>query len=112
MACLFWFTNPLILTASFFTFIILGNEISSSVAFTTMTVVGLFEYPMYSLPNAISQVVQIITPLKRIEAFLFAEEISNEHITVEKEKSGNAIEISNGNFYWKREEKKDANEEG
>ena len=66
MACLFWFTNPLILTAAFFTFIFLGNDISSEVAFTTMTVVGLFEYPMYSLPNAISEVIQIITSLKRI----------------------------------------------
>lgn len=77
---MFWLITPLILTLSFMTFVLLGNDISSEVAFTTMSVVNIFEYPMYSLPNAVSEIIQIMTSLKRIEKFLFANEIKNENI--------------------------------
>lgn len=66
---------------------------------------------MFSLPNAVSETIQIVTSLKRIEKFVFAKEISQDHITRTSNDSANAIEISNGNFYWKREEKKDEKDE-
>jgi hypothetical protein len=47
-----------------------------------MMVFGLFEYPLQSLPTAITEIIQIWTSIKRIEKFLFAEEINVEHIEV------------------------------
>jgi hypothetical protein len=47
-----------------------------------MMVFVLFEYPLYSLPTAITEIIQIWTSIKRIEKFLFAEEINVEHIEV------------------------------
>jgi hypothetical protein len=38
-----------------------------------MMVFGLFEYPLQSLPTAITEIIQIWTSIKRIEKFLFAE---------------------------------------
>lgn len=51
---LIYFTCPMLITGSYLLYILLGFQISPKVAFTTMTVVTLFEYPMYSLPTAIS----------------------------------------------------------
>ena len=72
-----------------------------------MAIVRLIEGPLFGLPNAINQLIQILTSLKRIEKFLFAEEIDNSHISDHTKSQRNAIEIENGNFFWKREEKKD-----
>lgn len=76
-----------------------------------MAIVRLFEGPLFGLPNAVNQLVQIFTSLKRIEKFLFAKEINSEHISQGCESQENAIEVNNGNFYWKREEKKDEDED-
>lgn len=70
MVGLFYFTCPMLIAGSYLFYILLGYEINPQVAFTTMTVVGLFEYPMYSLPTAVSELLQILTSLKRIEQFL------------------------------------------
>jgi ABC-type multidrug transport system fused ATPase/permease subunit len=64
--CLYFFTSPLLITVAYMTYIYLGNDISPEVAFTTMATVKLFENPMFSLPNAVNELVQIFTSLKRI----------------------------------------------
>jgi ABC-type bacteriocin/lantibiotic exporter with double-glycine peptidase domain len=66
IASLFWLASPLLVTSAFLTYILLGHEITSEIAFTTMTIVNLFEYPLYSLPTAVSECIQIVTSLKRI----------------------------------------------
>lgn len=76
IACLYWLTCPILIASAYLTYILLGNQITPEVAFTTMTIVNLFEYPMYSLPNAVSESIQIFTSLKRIEKYLFAKEIN------------------------------------
>lgn len=73
VACLMWFTSPLLLSSAYLVYVLLGNSMSPEVAFTTMTIVSLFEGPIYSLPNAVSEWIQIVTSLKRIEKFIFAE---------------------------------------
>jgi hypothetical protein len=64
--CLYFFTSPLLITVAYMTYIYLGYDISSEVAFTTMAIVKLFEGPMFNLPNAVNELVQIFTSLKRI----------------------------------------------
>ena len=102
--CLYWLTCPVLISVSFLTFVLLGNEISSTIAFTTMATVHILEGPMFSLPNALNEMIQILTSVKRIEKFLFANELKSDHISHTSAGTTNAIEISNGNFYWKREE--------
>jgi ABC-type bacteriocin/lantibiotic exporter with double-glycine peptidase domain len=103
VACLLWLTSPLLLASAYLTFILLGNEMSPEVAFTTMTIVSLFQSPISSLPNAVSEWIQILTSLKRIEKFLFVQEIKNDHISFVDD-SETAVRIREGNFYWKKEE--------
>ena len=88
--------------AAFIAYTLLGNDISPEVAFTTMSVVRLFEGPIFGLPNAVNELVQIFTSLKRIEKFLFAKEINSDHLTLKCERDDNAVEITDGDFYFKR----------
>jgi len=39
---------------------------SSEVAFTTIMIATIIEYPIYSLPTAISEVIQIMSSVRRI----------------------------------------------
>ncbi len=70
-----------------------------------MSIINMLQYSLYGLPTAISEIIQIVTSLKRIEKFLLVDEIKRDHITEEMNSSMNAIVISDGNFYWKRETK-------
>lgn len=72
MNCVFWLTCPLLLSVTFLTYILLGYEMTSEVAFTTIMISSIIEYPIYSLPTAISEVVQMMSSIKRIEKYLFA----------------------------------------
>lgn len=64
--CLYWITAPLLQSMSFLTFVFMGGEMTSEVAFTSMMIFTLFEYPLYSLPTAITEIIQIWTSAKRI----------------------------------------------
>lgn len=56
-----------------------------------MSITSLFDWPLVALPQALTQVVQIIVSLKRIEKFLFAEEIKHEHILYKNDNDDVAI---------------------
>lgn len=62
----YWLANPLILSVTFATYIYLGNDMSATKAFTTIMLFRILQYPMKFLPNAISEVIQIWTSIKRI----------------------------------------------
>jgi hypothetical protein len=63
---IFWLACPLILSATFITYIFLGNEMNSEVAFTTIMIFTTLQYPIRLLPNSISSLIQMFTSLKRI----------------------------------------------
>jgi hypothetical protein len=63
---LYWSACPLILSLTFITYILLGNEMSSEVAFTTIMIFTTLQYPIRLLPTSISSIVQMVTSIKRI----------------------------------------------
>ena len=108
----FWFTTPLMLSGTFFMYIMLGNEINSNVAFSTIMVAGIIEWPIYAMPTAISELIQVMVSLKRIEKFLLADEINKTQYTEkDKRETEFAIRIEEGNFYWGKEEEKEEDDE-
>ena len=66
---------PLMLSFTFMLYVHLGSEISSQVAFSVMMAAQVIEHPVNSLPDAITQLMQIMVSIKRIEKFLMAEEL-------------------------------------
>ena len=105
MICLFWMTCPLITSTLFFIYVYLGNQMTSEVAFTSIMIVNMFEYPMYSMPTALSQIAQILSSIKRVEKFLLCKEINTDHIVQKNLDNEFAIVVENGNFYWGSEKK-------
>jgi hypothetical protein len=69
---LYWLACPLILSVTFFTYIKLGNEMNSQVAFTTIMIFSILQYPLRLLPTCISEIIQMYASVKRIEKFLLA----------------------------------------
>jgi hypothetical protein len=63
---IYWLASPLILSGTFITYILLGNQINSEVAFTTIMIFTSLQYPIRLLPNSISAIIQIFTSIKRI----------------------------------------------
>lgn len=90
---------------------LLGNEMNSEVAFTTIMIFTSLQYPIRLVPTSISEIIQMYSSVKRIEKYLLTEEISTEHFEqMDSQDCGFAVKIDRGNFYWgaeKKEEKED-----
>lgn len=63
---IFWLACPVILSATFFTYITIGLPMNSEVAFTTIMIFSILQYPIRLLPNCISELIQMYASLKRI----------------------------------------------
>jgi ABC-type multidrug transport system fused ATPase/permease subunit len=50
----FWIACPLLLSATFVTYVMMGNVLSSQIAFTMIMLSNVLEYPIHSLPTAVS----------------------------------------------------------
>jgi ABC-type multidrug transport system fused ATPase/permease subunit len=106
MVCLMWATSPFLQCLTFLMFVLTGHELTPEIAFTTISITALFDNSLILFPNAVNEVIQIMVSMRRVEKYLFAKEIKFDRIA-EKSDSGVAVRIEGGNFYWKRELKKE-----
>ncbi|KAJ4703014.1 ABC transporter C family member 2-like [Melia azedarach] len=84
---------------SFGMFTWLGGDLTPVRAFTSLSLFAVLRFPLFMLPNIITQVVNANVSLKRLEEFLLAEErvlLPNPPLTPELP----AISIRNGYFSW------------
>lgn len=100
-----WLTPKLVLAATFGTYVATGGALNPPVAFAIMNLYGYIQFYLQFLPNYISIVLECNNAIKRIQAFLLAEEINTSCITYNQYDSDrpNSIEVENGNFYWDKE---------
>jgi len=75
-----YITPALILNAVFGTYIALDNELTASKAFTIISLFYILQEPIRSLPILITSVLEGYVSLKRIQSFLFSEEIDNSYV--------------------------------
>jgi len=82
---------------------------TSNVAFTTLLIFRLLQFPMTIFPVALGEIVQIWASMKRVEEYLEADEVKMDCVTYteDKPKERNAIKIENGTFEWGLEQKKE-----
>ncbi|KAJ6649924.1 Multidrug resistance-associated protein 1 [Pseudolycoriella hygida] len=92
------FAPPLVSFVSYFTFVHTGGEFTPNVAFVSVTLFSILQYPMAMFPMVLSYVIQFLVSLKRINKFMNSEEISPHNVT--HNPSENALSIENGNFSW------------
>ncbi|KAI3852205.1 hypothetical protein MKX03_012277, partial [Papaver bracteatum] len=91
---------PVVVTViSFGMFTLLGGDLTPARAFTSLSLFAVLRFPLFMLPNLITQVVNANVSLKRLEELFLAEErllLPNPPL----EPNLPAISIKNGNFSW------------
>ncbi|KAG8652165.1 ABC transporter C family member 2 isoform X1 [Manihot esculenta] len=91
---------PVVVTViSFGMFTLLGGDLTPARAFTSLSLFAVLRFPLFMLPNIITQVVNANVSLKRLEELLLAEErilLPNPPL----EPGQPAISIKNGYFSW------------
>lgn len=91
---------PVVVTVvSFGMFTLLGGDLTPARAFTSLSLFAVLRFPLFMLPNIITQVVNANVSLKRLEELLLADErvlLPNPPL----EPGLPAISIRNGNFSW------------
>ncbi|XP_019419725.1 PREDICTED: ABC transporter C family member 2-like [Lupinus angustifolius] len=91
---------PVVVTViSFGVFTLLGGDLTPARAFTSLSLFAVLRFPLFMLPNIITQVVNANVSLKRLEELLLAEErilLPNPPL----EPGLPAISIKNGYFSW------------
>ncbi|KAL6843839.1 hypothetical protein ACP4OV_026410 [Aristida adscensionis] len=94
---------PVIVTVvSFGVYSLLGGDLTPAKAFTSLSLFAVLRFPLFMLPNLITQVVNCKVSLKRLEDLLLAEErllLPNPPLEPELP----AISIRNGYFSWESE---------
>ncbi|XP_009629577.1 ABC transporter C family member 2-like [Nicotiana tomentosiformis] len=88
-----------VIVISFGVFSLLGGDLTPARAFTSLSLFAVLRFPLFMLPNIITQVVNANVSLKRLEELLLAEErilLPNPPL----EPGRPAISIKNGCFSW------------
>ncbi|CAL5409236.1 unnamed protein product [Camellia sinensis] len=89
----------LVIVISFGMFTLLGGDLTPARAFTSLSLFAVLRFPLFMLPNIITQVVNANVSLKRLEELLLAEErilLPNPPI----ELGLPAISVKDGYFSW------------
>ncbi|CAM9003410.1 unnamed protein product [Rhodiola kirilowii] len=93
-------TIPVMVTViSFGVFTLLGGDLTPARAFTSLSLFAVLRFPLFMLPNVLTQTINAKVSLKRLEELLLAEErvlLPNPPIDAGMP----AISIKNGNFSW------------
>lgn len=94
-----------VIVISFGVFSLLGGDLTPARAFTALSLFAVLRFPLFMLPNIITQVVNANVSLKRLEELLLAEErilLPNPPL----EPGLPAISIKNGCFSWESKAEK------
>ncbi|KAK1381982.1 ABC-type xenobiotic transporter [Heracleum sosnowskyi] len=101
-ACNMFILNSIpviVIVVSFGLFSLLGGDLTPAKAFTSLSLFAVLRFPLFMLPNIITQAVNANVSLKRLEELLLAEErilLPNPPL----EPGLPAVSIKNGLFSW------------
>ncbi|KZP20510.1 hypothetical protein FIBSPDRAFT_932199 [Athelia psychrophila] len=111
----FTFAPILVAVISFWAFILSGNEMTISIAFTSITLFAMVRSPLTSLPSILVQLLETKVGIDRIDKFLEEDEVSEQ---VSSLKDGNTdvpprdgdvdprLGIEHASFKWNEVEEK------
>ncbi|KAF9526193.1 multidrug resistance-associated ABC transporter [Crepidotus variabilis] len=85
MFYMLWTCAPILVSIiSFFTFVMRGNELTISVAFTAIALFNMVRAPLNVIPAWIVQILQTGVALKRISVFLDEEEVTEQVSSIKR----------------------------
>uniref|UniRef100_A0A3Q2X6D7 Multidrug resistance-associated protein 4 n=1 Tax=Haplochromis burtoni TaxID=8153 RepID=A0A3Q2X6D7_HAPBU len=98
----FFASSKLIIFVTFTVYTLLGNTMTASQVFVTMSLYGTIKVTLtLFFPLAIEKLSETLVSIRRIKNFLLLEEIERKNIMLPlAEKGGNSIEIEKLTCYW------------
>jgi hypothetical protein len=97
---LIWMATPVLVTiVMFYVFTkVQGNELTASIAFTSITIFNELRYVLANLPDVFMQGYQAIVSIRRIETFLNSGEIESQFVETNTSKVG----FKNASVIWNK----------
>ncbi|KAJ7108139.1 multidrug resistance-associated ABC transporter [Mycena epipterygia] len=103
-----WVSAPIFISViSFFTYVMLGNELTISTAFTAIALFGMIRGPLNTLPSFMVELLRTRVSLNRIAVYLDESEVSEQVSSLKKDRSGHVSEqeddrlgLENASFKW------------
>ena len=101
-----WELIPLMMAvAAFAAFVMLGNELTAEVAFTSLALFDILKMPMLDLGWIVGSMVKAYVALSRVSAYLTTPELETEGISVGRAppaagSSEPAIKVTKASFVW------------
>ncbi|KAK0184808.1 hypothetical protein F5146DRAFT_1073739 [Armillaria mellea] len=109
-----WTTAPILVSIiAFFAYVVQGNELTISTAFTAISLFAMIRGPLNIIPMWIVQVLQTGVALKRIEVYLEEEEVTEQVSSLKKDLSEplllgpdeDGLGLENASLKWNEVEK-------
>ncbi|CAA7263971.1 unnamed protein product [Cyclocybe aegerita] len=109
MFYLLWTCAPILVSIiSFFTYVMRGNVLTISTAFTAIALFGMIRAPLNVIPAWIVQILQTGVALKRIAVYLDEEEVTDQVSSLKKDYSephlpgaeDDGLGLENASFKW------------
>ncbi|KAG2143718.1 hypothetical protein DEU56DRAFT_792331 [Suillus clintonianus] len=104
---LIWTSAPILVSLiSFLVFVYQGNQLTVSIAFTSIALFGMIRQPLGIIPAWIVQILQTGVALKRIETYLEEDEVDEHVSSIKKARAphvdgeDDTLSIENGFFKW------------
>ncbi|KAJ7693236.1 P-loop containing nucleoside triphosphate hydrolase protein [Mycena rosella] len=104
-----WVTAPIFISViSFFTYVMMGHELTISTAFTAIALFSMIRQPLNIIPTYIVQLLQTRVSLNRIAAYLDEVEVTEQVSSLKKDRSGpvsleaedDRLGFENASFKW------------
>ncbi|CAB4033149.1 multidrug resistance-associated 1-like, partial [Paramuricea clavata] len=100
---------PIIVSlATFGTYVSLGNTLTAPKAFVALALFQVLRFPLSMLANLLTNLIQALVSIKRLQKFLNMEELDPSHVErtgtsgINQERA--AIQITSGTFSWESED--------
>ncbi|CAD8170443.1 unnamed protein product [Paramecium octaurelia] len=98
-----WLSPQVILSLTFGLYVLLGNQLIPSKTFPIIGLLSILAASLQLLPISLNDLLETKLSLKRIQDFLNSDELMNDLYCDYKKVANSALEIEQGNFYWKKE---------
>ena len=103
------FLEGLITISAFGGYLLCGHELTLSMTFTCISLLGMLNEPISFLPHFIGLVSELKVSMQSLQKFLLHEEIDPN--TIQRSNEGDcAVEVKNGHFSWGVEDEKSKDE--
>jgi hypothetical protein len=92
---------PIFVTVfTFLVYVALGNQLTASVAFTSLSLFSVLRMPLIMLPQVINQAIQTSVALGRLQKMLTSDALSDDGGIAKASKGENAIVVEKSDYKW------------